>query len=85
MDVRIEKKSNGAGTVIQVAGELRGRGVVELERLCRETLGPFTLDLTNLRSLEAGGVDLIRELAIHGVEISGATPYVLLLLKEQIS
>ena len=81
MNVRIEKMSSGAGTVIQVAGELRGRGVVELERLCRETLGPFTLDLTNLRSLEAVGVELIRQLAAQGVKMTGVNPYVGLLLR----
>jgi hypothetical protein len=81
MNVRIEIKSKGNGTVIQVAGELRGRGIVELERLCRETLGPFTLDLSNLRSLEAEGVELIRELAAQGVKMTGVSPYVGLLLK----
>jgi hypothetical protein len=82
MDIRIEKKSTGKWTVIEVVGELRGRGIVELERLCRETIGPFTLDLSNLRALEAEGVQLIRELVAQGVELSGVTPYVDLLLRE---
>jgi hypothetical protein len=81
MNVRIEKMSSGDGTVIQVAGDLRGRGIVELERVCRETVGPFTLDLANLRSLEAGGVELIRELAARGAKMTGVSPYVGLLLK----
>ena len=80
MDVRIEKRRDGDCTVIQVAGELKGQGVVELERLCRETPGRLSLDLSNLRSSGPGGVELIRELAARGVEISGITPYMGLLL-----
>ena len=80
MDVRIEKRRDGDCTVIQVAGELKGQGVVELERLCRETTGRLSLDLSNLRSSGPGGVQLIRELAAQGVEISGITPYMGLLL-----
>jgi hypothetical protein len=85
MGVRIEKMNNGELTVIQVAGELRGMGVVELERLCRETPGPLALDLSSLRSSEAEGVQLIRKLTAQGVALSGVTPYMGLLLKEQQS
>jgi anti-anti-sigma regulatory factor len=85
MDVRIEKKSDGEGTVIQVAGELRGQGVAELERLCRESTGHLSLDLSNLRAVEAKGVQLIRELSAKGVKLLGVTPYVDLLLKDKRS
>jgi hypothetical protein len=53
---------------------------VELERLCRETTGRLALDLSNLRSSGPGGVQLIRELVAQGVEISGVTPYMGLIL-----
>jgi len=81
MGVRIEKIPDGELTVIQVSGELRGWAVIELEQLCRETPGSLSLDLSNLRSAEAGGVQLIRELAARGVKLSGVTPYLRLLLK----
>jgi hypothetical protein len=81
MSVRFEKICNGERTVIQVAGDLRGRGVVELERLCREISGPISLDLLTLRSSDDQGVTLIKELARKGVDICGVSPYMDLLLK----
>jgi len=81
MSVRFEKICNGERTVIQVAGDLRGRGVVELERLCREVSGPISLDLLTLRSSDDQGVTLIKELAGKGVELTGVTPYMDLLLR----
>jgi hypothetical protein len=81
MSVRFEKICSGERTVIQVAGDLRGRGVVELERLCREISGPISLDLFTLQSTDDQGVNLIRDLTRKGVELSGVTPYMDLLLK----
>jgi hypothetical protein len=81
MSVRFEKIYHGERTVIQVAGDLRGRGVVELERLCREISGPISLDLLNLRSSDDHGVNLVKELSCKGVELIGVTPYMDLLLK----
>jgi hypothetical protein len=80
MDFRFETKKEGDRTVIQVAGELKGQAVVELERLCRQTTGRLSLDLTNLRASGPGGVQLIRELAGQGVAISGLSPYMELVL-----
>ena len=80
MDFRFEAKKEGDRTVIHVAGELKGQGVVELERLCRETTGRLSLDLSNLRSSGPGGVQLIRELSGRGGAISGMSPYMELVL-----
>lgn len=80
MDFRFEVKKEADRTVIQVAGELKGQGVVELERLCRETTGKLSLDLSSLRSSAPGGVQLIRELARQGVSISAMSPYMELVL-----
>ena len=81
MNFRFEAKKEGDRTVIQVAGELKGQGVAELERLCRETTGKLSLDLSNLRSAGPGGVQLIRELSGQGVAISGVSPYMELVLE----
>ena len=81
MDIRIEKISCGGSTVIQVAGELKGPAVIELARLCREASGQLALDLAHLRAAEEGGVRLLRELSAQGVELTGVTPYIALLLK----
>ena len=80
MDFRFETKKIGDRTVIQVAGELKGQAVAELKRLCRETTGQLSLDLSNLRSAGPVGVQLIRELAGQGVAISGVSPYMELVL-----
>lgn len=80
MDFRFETKKIGDRTVIQVAGELKGQAVAELKRLCRETTGQLSLDLSNLRSSGPVGVQLIRELASQGVTISGVSPYMELVL-----
>lgn len=80
MDFRIETWKEGDRTVIQVAGELKGQGEVELERICRETTGLLSLDLSHLRSSGPGGVQLIKELSKKGVSILGVTPYLELLL-----
>lgn len=81
MSVRFEKVTQENRTIIQISGDLRGRGVVELERLCREISGPVALDLSCLQSSEDQGVNLIRELSQKGIELCGVTPYMDLLLK----
>ena len=80
MDFRFETKNMGDRTVIQVAGDLKGQAVIELKRLCRETAGQLSLDLSNLHSTGPVGVQLIRELAGQGVSISGVSPYMELVL-----
>jgi hypothetical protein len=72
-------------TVIHVAGELGGVAVAELKRVCRGTAGPLALDLANLRSSDADGVQFIRELITQGATLLGVTPYIELLVKEHIS
>ena len=81
MDIRMEKISRGGNTVILLAGELKGAAVTELARLCREASEPLALDLRHLRAAEEGGVRLLRELSGKGVELTGVTPYIALLLR----
>jgi hypothetical protein len=81
MDFRIEISREKDHSIIQVAGELNGRGVGELERLCRKTTGRLSIDITNLRNSTPGGVQLIRELLQQGVTVLGISPYMALLLE----
>lgn len=82
MGVMINKKNDGERTIIQIAGALRGRAIDDLERLCTETSGPLCLDLSQLRSSEDEGVQLLKALAGQGVRLLGVTPYVALMLAE---
>lgn len=81
MGFRIETKKEQEMTVIQVAGTLSDRATVELEQVCRKTIGPLSLDLTHLQSVEAEGLRFINELKTKGVPLTGASPYLQLLLK----
>ena len=80
MSFRIETQQNGTGAIVQISGELAGRGVAELEGLCRKTDGPIYLDLDNLLLIETDGVELIRELITRGVKLLRVSPYHKLLL-----
>ena len=83
MGYRIEIQKSDGATVLQVAGILGGRGLSELEKLCRESLGPLCLDLANLQSVDAEGIRLIQQLELQGVALLGASPYLRLLLKQE--
>ena len=67
-------------TLIQVDGELTGDGVGELDKVCDGVDGPLTLDLTNLRAADTGGLRRIRELGDKGARLVGVSPYIALLL-----
>lgn len=78
---RIESKMLKGGAVIEVSGNVGDLALVELERLCRQTLGSITLDLTHVKSLETEGVRFIQDLESKGVPVVGVSPYLELLLK----
>lgn len=83
MSIRIESRSDGRGTVIYVSGDLKGGGVGELERMCRETTGPLALDLSGIRLAAPEGVGLLGELDARGVRLRGQTPYLQFLLESR--
>jgi hypothetical protein len=72
--------SEGDLTVIVLAGHLVREGVAELERLCQAVPSPLTLDLTDLRWVDAAGIRLLNALADAGAQLRGASPYIALLL-----
>jgi hypothetical protein len=80
MRLRITARQSGVVTVVQIDGELFEPGVPELERVCRRIRGPLCLDLANLQSIDAEGVQSIRAFEVQGAALAGASPYVKKLL-----
>jgi hypothetical protein len=72
--------SEGALTVIAIAGHLVREGVAELKRLCQAVTSPLALDLTDLRWVDAEAIRLLNTLADTGVQLRGVSPYIALLL-----
>jgi hypothetical protein len=85
MDVRIEKQAAEEVTTILISGELKGQGVAELERVCREAKGPLALDVGNLRSASDAAIQLLVSLVDRGARLTGANPYLKLLLEKDVS
>ncbi|MBW2369951.1 MAG: hypothetical protein JRH15_18935 [Deltaproteobacteria bacterium] len=71
--------------VIQIAGQLAGGGVLELERECRAAGLPIALDLSNLRWADSEGVQLLKTFVDKGAQLRGMSPYVEILLKREPS
>ena len=82
VNLRITETKSGSANVIIVHGELSAEGVAELERVCREAADPLRLDLTELQRVDKNGRCLIRRLASEGVQLTGLSPYMKLLLKQ---
>src|SRR5262245_24454949 len=80
MELRLTVSEAGGRVVIQVDGRLSQAGVPELERACRHAPRPLVLDLTGLVSLDDVGIATLRRLRGDGVELTGPSPYVKLLL-----
>ena len=71
--------------VIQIAGQLAGVGVLELERECWAAGLPIAIDLSNLRWADSDGVQLVKMLMGKGAQLRGISPYVEMLLKREPS
>lgn len=80
MNTRIETQQNGEETTVFISGDLAGRGVDELESLCRKTGGSISIDLDSLRLMGTDGVELLSELLAQGVRLLRVSPYHKLLL-----
>ena len=63
------------GCTVYLAGRLAEAQVCELRRVCAEATGRLRLDLTDLVSLDAVGVDVLRRLRDDGAAIVGVAEY----------
>ncbi len=82
--VRITTKKTGTVTVVRIDGRLQKNSVAELERACRCIEGPFCLDLANLQSVDTEGARAICDIEAGGAAVTGASPYIEMLLKRAI-
>lgn len=71
-----------AGTrIVRLAGRLEREQVFELVRLCEEAPGPVRLDLADLVSAGAEGLEALALLRNRGVALVGTSPYLALQLE----
>lgn len=75
MEGRIRVVQTTDGCTVYLAGRLGEAQACELRRVCVEAVGPLRLDLTDLLSLDAVGVDVLRRLRDEGAALDGATEY----------
>ena len=81
MLLRIDEERLGEVTVMHVMGRLREGTVEELGRACREARGPIRLELSGLLHADEIGIRLLRSLRDSGTELTGASPFVQLLIE----
>ena len=75
MECRIRVVQTADGCTVYLAGRLGEAQACELRRVCLEGVGPLRLDLTDLLSLDAVGVDVLRRLRNQGAAFVGAAEY----------
>ena len=75
VECRIRVVQVADGCTVYLAGRLAEAQVCELRRVCAEATGWLRLDLTDLVSLDAVGVDVLRRLRDDGAAIVGVAEY----------
>jgi hypothetical protein len=66
--------------VIELHGWLRGPEIVEFQEACALNSLPFRIDLENLSGASADGILALKEQRARGAHLTGASPYIELLL-----
>ena len=75
VECRIRVVQASDGCTVHLAGRLGEAQVCELRRVCGEAAGGLRLDLTDLVSLDAVGVDVLRRLRDEGAALVGAAEF----------
>lgn len=81
MTLRILEPADEQEAVIELHGWLSGAEVAEVERLARERQRPVRIELAELAGVDPDGLRALRRLRAGGARLTGATPYVELLLR----
>jgi len=81
MSFKIDVIEQVTGRVIRVQGRFSGEGVALLREACASQAGPLQLDLSQLRSADALGVEALRQIRSEGAALTGLSPYIELLLQ----
>jgi len=75
MPFKAEVVDEGGRITLRLAGRLDLEQSSELLHLYDETDGAMRLDLTDLMSADAAGLDMLRTLRSRGAGLVGLTPY----------
>jgi anti-anti-sigma regulatory factor len=75
VECRIQVLQHADGCTIQLTGRLNAAQVHELRRVYAGASGRVEIDLTDLLSADAVGLDALRRLRHSGAEIVGAAQY----------
>jgi hypothetical protein len=75
VECRIQVVRQEDGCTVLLAGRLEAAQVHELRVVCATVAGRVRLDLTDLLSADAVGLDAIRRLRRAGAEVIGAARY----------
>ena len=80
MECRIQVEDRSEACTVSLAGHLRAEQVPELCRVCGTATGRIRIDLSDLVSADAVGVDALRRLGRGGAELVGVAHYLRRLL-----
>lgn len=75
VDCRIQVVQEQQLCTVRLAGRLNDAQVYELFSVCAKAAGPVQIDLTDLLSADAVGLDALRRLRIDGAELVGVAQY----------
>jgi anti-anti-sigma regulatory factor len=75
VDCRIDVVTEPDRCTVQLAGRLKAAQVPELRHVCATAAGRLRIDLTDLLSADAVGLDALRQLRRSGAELVGAARY----------
>ena len=70
---------------VELHGRLSGPPIAELRTVCASASQPLHLDLENVAGASAEGILALKELRAGGARLSGASPYIDLLLSSRLA
>ena len=82
MTIRLTTSSDGTTTTVLIEGQLTAADLPDVSAAFESAGGSLCLDLSNLKSADAGGIEALRSLSEKGAELRGANPYVGYLIRE---
>ena len=80
MPFRIVVRVGGDAVVLELNGWLREAEVAVFEDTCASHGGPVRIDLENLLGIDAEGLQALHRQQARGVPMTGASPYIELLM-----
>ena len=83
MSYRISRSVREGGQLIRVEGALDRDGAAALRRERDSDETTVLLDLSGLRRADPDGIEVLQSLVADGAELTGASPYILLLLEQR--